>query len=76
VAQLAAQMVGIGGRVRIVEQYLQRPADRADEGPHQGRRADCVEVGRECPLQVPGDLALGVELNLQGSPPHRGNRPE
>lgn len=39
-AQLPPEVVGIIGRVRVLEQDLQCSADRADEGSHKRRRAD------------------------------------
>jgi hypothetical protein len=62
-------VVGITGRVRVVEQDLQCSADRADEGSNKRRRADLFRLAGERLLQVPGDLALGVELDLQDAHP-------
>lgn len=61
----------VAGLVRIFEQHLQGAGDRADERSGQRRRAYLVEPVRECRGQVPGDLALRVELDLQGAPAHR-----
>jgi hypothetical protein len=69
-------VVGITGRVRVVEQDLQCSADRADEGSHKRRRADLFQLAGERLLQVPGDLALGVELDLQDAHPDSGHGPD
>jgi hypothetical protein len=55
----------------VIEQHLQRAGDRADERSGQRRRTYLVELVRECPSQVPGDLALRVELDPQGASAQR-----
>jgi hypothetical protein len=55
----------------VLDQHLQRPGDRADERPGQGRRGDLVQLAGVRRGQVPRDLALRVELELQPAPAHR-----
>ena len=55
----------VGQLVRVGEQHLQRAGDGADERAGQRGRAHLVELVGERRGQVPGDLALRVELDLQ-----------